>query len=70
MSLKPSSGKLNRSAKSFRDAWQQARIYWRDQRAQAFEEKYVMWLESCVRTALGGMDHMDRMITEARRDCE
>ena len=70
MSLKTSTARLNRAAKGFRHVWQQARSDWRDARALGFEEKYVMLLESCVRTALTALDHMDAILAHARRDCE
>lgn len=69
MSLKTSSAKLNGALKSFRGAWQQARRDWRDAKAADFEKKYVLLMESCVKSALAGMDHMDAVLDRARRDC-
>jgi hypothetical protein len=69
MSLKTSSAKLGRAAEGFRHTWQQARTDWQDSQAMAFEKKVVALLESCVKRALAGMDHMDGVLTKARRDC-
>lgn len=70
MSLKTSSAKLNDALKSFRYAWQQARRDWRDAKAVGFEKQYVQLIESSVKSALSGVDHMDAVLTRARRDCE
>ena len=70
MSLKTSSAKLNDALKRFRYAWQSARRDWRDAQAVAFERKYVMLIESSIKSALSGVDHMDAVLTRARRDCE
>lgn len=69
MSLKTSSAKLGEAAKDFRSAWRQAQTHWRDRRAGEFEARYVALMESCVKTALTGMDHMDGVLARARRDC-
>jgi len=69
MSLETSAGKLSRAAESFRHVWRQVRTDWRDAQAAAFEQKYVTWLESCVKTALMSMGRMDATLAQARRDC-
>ena len=70
MSLETSSAKLNYATKGFRSTWHQARIGWRDQRALAFEERYVLAIEAYVRAALTTLDRMGGLLTKARRECE
>jgi len=69
MSLKTSSAKLGNAARGFRQAWQRARDDWRDAKARAFEDEVIALFESCVKTALTGMDHMDGILAHARSDC-
>ena len=69
MSLKISTAKLGRAVKDLHGAWQEARSDWRDARATGFEQEYVMPVASCLKTALTGLDHMDGILAQARRDC-
>ena len=69
MSLKTSSAKLGRAARGFRGTWERARADWRDARALAFEQQVMTLFESCLMTALTGMDHMEGVLARARSDC-
>ena len=51
-------------------AWQRARAEWRDEPGRAFERRYLAQVDAAVRRALEAMAAMDRLNTQARRDCE
>ena len=70
MSLRSSSAKLSRATKNIRRSWSSARDHWHDTRSQSFEQQYIAGIESAIRTALAGMDHMEGLITQARKDCQ
>lgn len=49
--------------------WKETRSAWKDEKAEAFERKYIKELESSVNRAIYGMEKLDGMLTKVRKDC-
>jgi hypothetical protein len=50
--------------------WQQTKVYWRDSKAQEFEEKYLAELFASVDKTVGVIEQLDKLLQKIRRDCE
>jgi hypothetical protein len=50
--------------------WQQTRESWMDDKAREFEERYILELESLVRTATPSIVNLEEVIRKVRSDCE
>ena len=50
--------------------WQQTREHWTDDKAREFEERYLLELESLVRSATNGIANLEAVIRKVRSDCE
>jgi hypothetical protein len=50
--------------------WQQTRESWMDDKAREFEERYLLELESVVRTATTSIANLEEVIRKVRSDCE
>jgi hypothetical protein len=49
--------------------WARVREGWDDDTRRRFEAEFIEPLESRVRMALKGLDHVNELITTVRRDC-
>jgi hypothetical protein len=50
--------------------WQQTKVYWRDAKAQEFEEKYLAELFASVDKTVGVIEQLDKLLQKIRSDCE
>ncbi|MGO8675612.1 MAG: hypothetical protein ACLQVX_07050 [Limisphaerales bacterium] len=50
--------------------WQETKAYWKDSKAQEFEEKYLAELFSSVDKTVGVIEQLDKLLQKIRRDCE
>jgi hypothetical protein len=50
--------------------WQQTKAYWRDAKAQEFENRYLAELLSSVDKTVGVIEQLDKLLQKIRKDCE
>jgi hypothetical protein len=50
--------------------WQQTRECWMDAKAAEFDERYMLELESLVKSAATGIANLDAVLRKLRSDCE
>ena len=50
--------------------WQQTRECWMDAKAREFEERYLLELESTVRSATNAISNLESILRKVRSDCE
>jgi hypothetical protein len=62
-------GLLSRAMKDLMSHWAAARESWDDVKADEFEKGFLTNLELDVRGATGAMDHLAKVLQQARRDC-
>lgn len=62
-------GLLSRAMKDLMSQWADTRQGWDDVMADEFEKGFLTNLELDVRGATGAMDHVAKIIQQARRDC-
>lgn len=51
-------------------SWESTQHVWRDQKAEEFERRYLKEMESGVNRAVHGMEKLDGILTQLRKDCE
>jgi hypothetical protein len=56
--------------KELLNRWQQTREYWMDAKANEFDERYMLELESTVRSATTSIANLEGVIRRIRSDCE
>jgi hypothetical protein len=70
MSTSASGARLAALTKELLGRWRQTREYWLDDKAREFEERYVLELESTVRSAANSIANLEKVIRKIRSDCE
>ena len=70
MSMSASGAQLAALTKELLIRWQQTRECWMDAKAREFDERYMLELESMVRTATTGIASLEGVIRKVRSDCE
>ena len=70
MSTSASGARLAALTKELLNRWQQTRESWMDDKAREFEERYILELESLVRTATPSIVNLEKVIRKVRSDCE
>ena len=65
-----SGARLTALTKELLNRWQQTRECWRDAKAREFEERYLLELDSMVRSATTSIAHLEEVIRKVRSDCE
>lgn len=63
-------GRLDAITKELWLQWQQTKDYWRDEKAEEFEKKYLEELVASVSKAVGVIEDLDKLTNKIRRDCE
>lgn len=63
-------GTLSKAIKTLQMQWADTRMEWRDAQAAEFEKRYLIPLESDLRSAVGAMDHMAVLLSRIRQACE
>jgi hypothetical protein len=70
MGLHEGSGNLTKATKTLMRIWAETRVVWNDAIADAFEKEHLLPLELAVRNALGAIDHMGNLLSQAKGDCQ
>jgi hypothetical protein len=65
-----SGAQLAALTKELLNRWQQTRESWMDDKAREFEERYMLELESMVRSATTSIANLEGVIRKVRSDCE
>ena len=63
-------GQLAKALKELMSRWNETKGQWTDTQAEAFEQQYLQTIESDMKTAVSGMDHMAVVMSQIRRDCQ
>jgi hypothetical protein len=69
MGMYDASGQLSKAMKTFLTAWTHAKEAWSDEKAAAFEERFVATLQQDTNHAVDTMVHMGGLLDQIRRDC-
>ena len=70
MSTSANGERLAALTKELLNCWQQTRECWMDAKAREFEERYMLELESMVKSATSGIANLEGVIHKVRSDCE
>jgi len=70
MKTSESGARLAALTKELLNRWQQTRECWMDAKAREFDERYMLELESMVKSATTGIANLERVIRKVRNDCE
>ena len=65
-----SGARLAALTKELLNRWQQTRECWMDAKAREFDERYMLELESMVKSATTGIANLEGVIRKVRSDCE
>ena len=65
-----SGARLAALTKELLNRWQQTRECWMDDKAREFDERYMLELESMVKSATTGIANLEDVIRKVRSDCE
>ena len=50
--------------------WEQTKAYWRDEKCEEFERKYLQELVASVDRAVTVIEQLDKLVKKIRSDCE
>jgi len=50
--------------------WAQTKATWKDAKSEEFEQKYLQELFTGVDSAMTVLDHLDKVLTKIKSDCE
>jgi hypothetical protein len=70
MSLSGSKNRLVAITKELSNRWDETKNYWRDAKAQEFEQRYMLELFASVDKTITVMDKLNEVVTKVRNDCE
>ena len=70
MSLSGSKNRLVAITKELSNRWDETKNYWRDAKAQEFEQRYMSELFANVDKTVTVMDKLNEVVTKVRNDCE
>ena len=70
MSTSASGARLAALTKELLNRWQQTRECWMDAKAREFDERYMLELESMVKSATTGIANLEIVLRNVRSDCE
>ena len=62
--------KLLGLTKALSNQWQETKHYWRDAKANEFEQKYIQELMTSVEHASTVIEQLDKLVAKIRKDCE
>jgi len=68
--MNPNATRLTALTKELWLQWQQTKNYWRDAKAQEFEQKYLSELVSSVDKTVAIMEQLDKLTSRIKKDCE
>jgi formate-dependent phosphoribosylglycinamide formyltransferase (GAR transformylase) len=70
MSLSGSKNRLVAITKELSNRWDETKNYWRDAKAQEFEQRYMVELFASVDKTITVMEKLNEVVTKVRNDCE
>jgi hypothetical protein len=70
MSSSSSKGRLLGAAEELRIKWEETKNYWRDERSQEFERKYLHELFAGMDKTITVTEKLDELLKKVRNDCE
>jgi uncharacterized protein YeaO (DUF488 family) len=70
MSLSGSKNRLVAITKELSNRWDETKNYWRDAKAQEFEQRYMAELFANVDKTVTVMEKLHELLTKVRNDCE
>jgi hypothetical protein len=70
MSLNASKSRLDGITKELSIQWEQAKAYWRDQKSQEFEQKYLDELFRYSDKTVLVIEKLEEILKKVRSDCE
>jgi len=70
MSLVSNKARLSAFTKKLSVQWQETKVHWQDAKCGEFERKYLEELVTNVDTATEAIDHLDKLLTRIRSECE
>jgi len=70
MSTSASGARLTALTKELLNRWQQTRESWMDTKAREFDERYMLDLQSMVKSATTSMANLEIVLRKLRSDCE
>jgi len=70
MKTSESGARLAALTKELLNRWQQTRECWMDAKAREFDERYMLELESMVKSATTSIANLEGVIRKVRSDCE
>jgi formate-dependent phosphoribosylglycinamide formyltransferase (GAR transformylase) len=70
MSLSGSKNRLVAITKELSNRWDETKNYWRDAKAQEFEQRYMAELFANVDKTITVMEKLNELVTKVRNDCE
>ena len=69
MGMYDASGQLNKAMRTLLTEWNQTKEAWSDDKAAAFEERYIATLQQDTNHAIETMAHMGGLLDQIRREC-
>ena len=70
MSLSGSKGLLTMATRQLQSRWGETRFFWRDRKAQEFDDLYLSELMNSVNSALRVIDELDQLLEKVHADCD
>ena len=70
MSMGGSKARLVGLSKELSLKWEDTKNYWRDAKAQEFENKYLQELFAGVDKTIGVVEKLDELLKRVQKDCE
>jgi hypothetical protein len=70
MSVRAAGNVLASATKQLSRKWETARHEWRDEKAHQFEQKYLVELQATVDRAGIVLNQIEKILTQAREECE
>ena len=70
MNLNASKGRLTGSARELSLKWTETKNYWRDEKSQEFEHRFLEELFARVDKTAAIMEKLDEILKKVRSDCE
>ncbi len=68
--MNASASRLSGITKDLWGQWQQTKAFWRDSKADEFEQKYISELVSSVDKTVAVLEQLDKLVLKIRNDCE
>lgn len=69
MSLNSSRTKLVTSLKELHSRWDRVSQHWDDENAKKFHEQFLAPLDGKVRGGVNAIEHMNDLVSRARKEC-